>query len=341
MRTRSRWVLTAGLAASAMAVTACSSGDGDGGGSGEPSGLTGTITISGSSTVQPISALVAELFNETNPDVAISVDGPGTGDGFALFCAGQTDVSDASRPIEQEEADACASSGVEYVELEVAFDGITVMTNPANAVECLTSGDLYALFGPESEGFASWADANALAGEVGGGGGFADQPLQITAPGQESGTYDAFIELSGIADLGVERGLSEQDAEALRKDYQASPNDNVIIQAIEGLPSALGFVGYAYAEEAGEGVREVAVDAGSGCVAPGEATIADASYPLSRSLYIYVNTATVAESPALAAFVDTYLSDVGLSEAVAEVGYVPLPADRIETTRSAWEGVAA
>jgi len=139
----------------------------------------------------------------------------------------------------------------------------------------------------------------------------------------------------------VERGLSEEDAEALRKDYQASPNDNVIIQAIEGLPSALGFVGYAYAEEAGEGVREVAVDAGSGCVAPGEGTIADASYPLSRSLYIYVNTATVAESPALTAFVDTFLSDVGLSEAVAEVGYVPLPADRIETTRSAWEGVAA
>jgi len=341
MRTRGSRVLVAGLGALALAVTACSSGDGDGGRSGEPSGLTGTITISGSSTVQPISALVAELFNESNPDVAISVDGPGTGDGFALFCAGQTDVSDASRPIEQEEADACASNGIEYVELEVGFDGITVVTNPQNPVECLTTGDLYALFGPESEGFASWADANALAGEVGGGGGFADQPLQITAPGQESGTYDAFIELSGIADLGVERGLSEQDAEALRKDYQASPNDNVIIQAIEGLPSALGFVGYAYAEEAGEGVREVAVDAGSGCVAPGEATIADASYPLSRSLYIYVNTATVAESPALAAFVDTYLSDVGLSEAVAEVGYVPLPADRIETTRSAWEGVAA
>jgi len=341
MHTRKTWVFGAGFAMLAMVVTACAGGDGDGGGSGGASGLTGTITISGSSTVQPISALVAELFNETNPDVAISVDGPGTGDGFALFCAGETDISDASRPIDPEEADACATGGVEYVELEVGFDGITVMTNPANPVECLTTGDLYALFGPESEGFASWADANALAGEVGGTGGFADQPLQITAPGQESGTYDAFIELSGIADLAVERGVPEDQAEALRKDYQASPNDNVIIQAIEGSPSALGFVGYAYAEEAGEGVKEVAVDAGSGCVAPGEDAIADASYPLSRSLYIYVNSARAAENPALVAFVDSYLSDVGLSEAVAEVGYVPLPADRIEAARSAWGGVAA
>jgi len=328
----------AGLVVLALAATACSSGEGPG--PDGSSGMAGTITVSGSSTVQPISALVAELFNETNPDVAISVDGPGTGDGFALFCAGETDVSDASRPIDPEEADACAGSGVGYVELEVAFDGITVMTNPANEIECLTTGDLYALFGPESEGFAGWSDANALAQEVGGNGGFPDQPLQITAPGQESGTYDAFIELSGIADLGLERGLAEADAQALRRDYQASPNDNVILQAMEGAPSALGFVGYAYAEEAGEGVKEVAIDAGSGCQAPGVDAIADGSYPLSRSLYLYVNTGRLAENPALLAYIDAYLSDVGLSEAVTEVGYVPLPADRIEATRTAWEGVA-
>lgn len=340
MRTRPTWTLVAGFAALALVVAACSSGGG-GGGVEAPSGLTGTITISGSSTVQPISALVAELFNETNPDVAISVDGPGTGDGFALFCAGETDISDASRPIEQEEADACASNGVGFVELEVAFDGITVMTNPANQVECLTTGDLYALFGPESVGFDSWADANELAAEVGGAGGFADQPLRITAPGQESGTYDAFIELSGIPEVAVERGLAEDEAEALRRDYQPSPNDNVIIQAVEGSPSALGFVGYAYAEEAGDGVKEVAVDAGSGCVAPGEGSIADGSYPLSRSLYIYVNSSALAGNPALAAFVDAYVSDLGLSEVVAEVGYVPLPPDRIEATRAEWEGAGA
>jgi phosphate transport system substrate-binding protein len=291
--------------------------------------------------VQPISALVAEIFNETNPDVGITVDGPGTGDGFELFCNGETDISDASRPIDEEEIAACEDNGVAYAELEVAFDGITVMTNPENAaVECLTTGDLYALFGPESEGFDSWSDANGLASEVGGTGGFPDAPLDITAPGEESGTYDAFIELSGIPDVAVERGIPEEESEALRKDYQASPDDNVIIQAMAGSPSSLGFVGFAFAEEAGDSVREIAVDAGNGCVAPSAETIADGSYPLSRSLFIYVNTANAADSPALAAYVDYYLSDEALTDIVSEVGYIPLPADRVDAARAAWEGVA-
>src|SRR4029079_1049323 len=132
----------------------------------------------------------------TSPDVQISVDGPGTGDGFVLFCQGQTDISDASRQIEPEEAKACKSAGIDYIELEIAFDGITVMTNPDNpSITCLNKGDLYALFGPESDGFSSWSDANALAQQVGGTGSFPDEPLDITAPGEESGTYDAFIEL--------------------------------------------------------------------------------------------------------------------------------------------------
>ena len=142
-----------------LVAAACSSDDNGGGtdggsdGGGSDVALTGSITISGSSTVLPISNLVAEGFNGENPDVAISVDGPGTGDGFVLFCEGQTDISDASRAIEDEEAAACADAGINYVELAVAFDGITVMTNPANsAVSCLNTGDLYALFGPESTG---------------------------------------------------------------------------------------------------------------------------------------------------------------------------------------------
>jgi phosphate transport system substrate-binding protein len=330
------------LAALTLVAAACGGDDGgDGGQAGGASGLTGTITISGSSTVQPISALVAEIFNETNPDVGITVDGPGTGDGFELFCNGETDISDASRPIDEEEIAACEDNGVAYAELEVAFDGITVMTNPENAaVECLTTGDLYALFGPESEGFDSWSDANGLASEVGGTGGFPDAPLDITAPGEESGTYDAFIELSGIPDVAVERGIPEEESEALRKDYQASPDDNVIIQAMAGSPSSLGFVGFAFAEEAGDSVREIAVDAGNGCVAPSAETIADGNYPLSRSLFIYVNTANAADSPALAAYVDYYLSDEALTDIVSEVGYIPLPADRVDAARAAWEGVA-
>ncbi|MGE5461481.1 MAG: substrate-binding domain-containing protein [Solirubrobacterales bacterium] len=332
-----------GAAVSLSLVAAACGGGSDGGGTTGTTGgdLNGTITISGSSTVQPVSNLVAELFNQdVAPNVSISVDGPGTGDGFVLFCKGETDIQDASRAIEPEEAAACKKAGIDYVELEIALDGITVMTNPANSVSCLNLGDLYALFGPESQGFTSWSDANTLASEVGGTGNFPDAPLQITAPGEESGTYDAFITLAGIEDTALSRGVSEADAAALRKDYQPSPDDNVIISAMEGSPSALGFVGFAYAQNAGAQVKEIQVDGGSGCVAPTAQTIADASYPLSRSLYLYVNTAKLADNPAVKAFIDYYLTDNGLVASVTEAGYVQLPADRIDATRSTWNGVA-
>ncbi len=342
MRNARKWpVAVAAVASLSLAAAACGGGEGGGGGPTGSRDLTGTITISGSSTVLPISSLVAELFNEeVAPNVAISVDGPGTGDGFELFCAGETDISDASRPIDEEEAAACEEAGIEYVELEVAIDGITVMTNPANeAIACLNQADLYALFGPESEGFTSWADANALAAEVGGTGNFPDAPLEITAPGEESGTYDSFIEINGFEDLAVERGVPEDEAGSLRKDYQASPDDNVIITAMEGSDTPLGFVGFAYAEEAGDRIKEIEVDGGSGCVAPSDQTIADGSYPIARTLYVYVNAARAAENAALAAFVDYYLSDTGLVDVVGEVGYVQLPADRIDAVRAAWDAI--
>src|SRR5919106_2110432 len=208
-------VFVVGLAAAALLGAACGGSDNGGGGSGGNEALTGSIFVSGSSTVEPISSLVAELFAEENPDVEITVEGPGTGDGFELFCNGETDISDASRPIEQEEIDACAENGIEYTELEVALDGISVLTSPNNDVAtCLNSGDLYALAGPESEGFDAWSDANDLAAEVDASAApYPDVPLDITAPGEESGTYDAFIELSGIPDIAIEQGLSEDDSE--------------------------------------------------------------------------------------------------------------------------------
>jgi phosphate transport system substrate-binding protein len=342
--------ILAGVLVLSLVAAACGddngptdNGDSTGTGpTGATGGLSGTVTVSGSSTVLPISNLVAELFSEQNPDVQVSVDGPGTGDGFVLFCDGETDISDASRPIETDEKTACADGGVDYVELAVAFDGITVMTNPENGdVTCLSSGDLYALFGPESEGITDWADADALAKEVGGNGGFPDAPLEITAPGAESGTYDAFIELSGITDIATEQGLSEDDAATLRPDYQSSPDDNVIIQAMEGSAGALGFVGFAYAEGAADQIKIIQVDGGDGCVEPTRETIADGSYPLSRTLYIYVNTEKVASSPALKAFVDLYLSDDGVRSAVEQAGYIDLPDDQVEAARSAWDSAAA
>jgi phosphate transport system substrate-binding protein len=340
--------IVAGVLAFSLLAAACGSDDdpaGDSGATGTTGatgGLSGTVTVSGSSTVLPISNLVAELFNEQNPEVQVSVDGPGTGDGFVLFCKGETDISDASRPIEDDEKKACSAGGIDYVEIPVAFDGITVMTNPQNGdVTCLNSGDLYALFGPESEGITTWADADPLAKKVGGNGGFPDAPLEITAPGAESGTYDAFIELSGITDIAIEQGLSEDQSLTLRPDYQSSPDDNVIVQAIEGSAGAIGFTGFAYAEGAADQVSLVQIDGGSGCVEPSRETIADGSYPLSRTLYIYVNTAEIGSNAALKAFVDLYVSDDGIKSAVQQAGYVDLPDDQIATSRSTWDSASA
>ncbi len=233
----------------------------DAGGEGE---LAGSITISGSSTVEPISALVGQQFSDANPGVAVTVDGPGTGDGFQLFCSGETDISDASRPISEEEIALCGDAGIEYLELQVAIDGLSVLTNPANtALSCLTFADMYALVGPESTGFGSWSDANDLAVELGGNGGFPDAELVITAPGEESGTYDSFVEFV-VADLAEERGQEE----VTRPDYTASPNDNVIIEGIEGSESSFGWVGFAFYVANQEAVKAFEVDGGEGCVAP-------------------------------------------------------------------------
>jgi phosphate transport system substrate-binding protein len=339
---RNGLLVLAMIAVLALVAAACSDDDG-GGETGTTTGatgataLSGTITISGSSTVQPITSLVAELFNEdVSSDVSITVDGPGTGDGFVLFCDGETDIQDASRTIEDEEKTACDQNGIEYVELAVAFDGITVMTNPANAdVTCLDQGDLYALFGPESDGIDTWNGADTLAKQVGGKGGLPDAPLEITAPGTESGTYDAFIELAGIEDTALSQGVPEDKAATLRTDYHSSPDDNAIITAMEGSDTPLGFVGFAFAENAGDQVKILGVDEGSGCIAPSRDTIADQSYPLSRTLYIYVNKAKLSD-PAIKAFVDYYLSDSGIVDAVQQTGYVDLPSDQIESTRSTW-----
>jgi phosphate transport system substrate-binding protein len=336
MGKRSKMLAVASLMALALLGAACNGGDGGDGDDGTNTELTGDIFVSGSSTVEPISALNAEKFQGENTSVNITVEGPGTGDGFELFCNGETEISDASRPIDEEEAAACEENGIEYTELEVALDGITVMTNPANeAVTCLNNGDLYALVGPESQGFENWSDADALAKEVGGTDNFPDAPLDITAPGEESGTYDAFIELAGFEDIGVEQGLSEDEAATTRPDYQSSPNDNVVIQGIEGSESSFGWVGFAYYENAGDQVKAIEIDGGEGCVAPSRESIEDGSYPLSRSLYIYVNNAKAADSEALRAFVDFYVSDEGFAS-VTEVGYVDLPTDRIEATRDTW-----
>jgi len=332
----SRKLASVALAAGLVLAACGDDGDGTGAGSDTPDTgggqSEGAIAISGSSTVAPISSIVADEFNAAGSPAQITVDDPGTGDGFALFCEGETQISDASRPIKPEEAEACAAAGIDFVELEIAFDGITVMTNPANeAVECLTTADLYALVGPESTGLSNWSDAQAVATELGSTTELPDAPLDITAPGTESGTYDAFVELA-LEGPAEERGQEP----GTRRDYSSQADDNAIIAGIEGSDSSFGWVGFAFAEGAGDQVREIAVDGGDGCVEPSIDTIADGSYPLSRSLYIYVNAAEAESNPALAEYVDFYLGEEGLGALVEEAGYVPLPPDRADATRERW-----
>jgi phosphate transport system substrate-binding protein len=330
-----------------LLAAACGDDDDDDTGTGSGSGteedgggedLSGSINVSGSSTVEPITAIVGEEFAIDNPDVDVAVDGPGTGDGFALFCDGETDISDASRPIADDEIAICEENGIEYAELLVAYDGMAVMTNPNNsdAPECLSFADLYAMIGPEAEGISTWADAQPVASELGSTTELPDAELALTGPGQESGTYDSFIEiaLEGIAE---ERGQEP----TTRTDYEANADDNIIIQNIESSDTSLGWVGWAFAKAEGDSVStipisEEPVDDPSECVEVSDDTIADASYPLSRPLFIYVNLANAEENPALAAFTDFYLAD--LSTYVSESGYVPLPDDQAEETMSTWDG---
>jgi phosphate transport system substrate-binding protein len=328
-----------------LIAAACGDDDDDSADTGTDSGtegggdVSGSINISGSSTVEPISSLAAEAFQTENGDVDIAVDGPGTGDGFELFCAGDTDISDASRAIDEEEIAACEASGIEYVELQIAYDGLSVVTSADNdAVECVSFADLYALIGPEAEGFENWSDGQAIATELGSTTQLPDEELVVTGPGTESGTYDSFIEIA-LSDIAEGRG---QDPETTRTDYASSADDNTIIANVEASPTSLGWVGFAFAENAGEGVRELAVSeepatSEETCVAPTPETISDQSYPLSRPLFIYVNSAKAEENPALAPFVDFYLEN--LTEFVEEGGYVTMPDDQVETTVSAWEGM--
>lgn len=312
----------------------------------EEPGLSGSIFVSGSSTVEPITTAVAKLFSDANPNVAIQVEGPGTGDGFAKFCAGETDISNASRPIKGEEAATCAENGVEFIELQVAIDGLSVITSAKNtAVECVSFADLWVLLGPDATGRNTWASANDAAAEleaqIGAEFGtlnapYPDAPLTVTAPGEESGTFDSFVE---IVLAKVAKALEAED-DAPRPDYTASPNDNVIIEGIAANDTSLGWVGFAFVEENLDVVKPLSVDAGDGCVEPSAASIASGDYPIARALYIYVNAAKVAENAALEQFVDFYLSDEGfgvIGTGDGQVPYVPMAADTVTAMRTVWD----
>lgn len=315
----------------ALLFSACGSddesGSDDGGGDTGGGELTGSVVVSGSSTVEPISALVGEAFVEENPDVSITVEGPGTGDGFKKFCAGETDISDASRPIKDEEIGLCEEAGIEYIEIPVAYDALSVITNSGNdEVSCLTFEDLYGLVGPESDDVSTWAEAKDITATSD----LPDAELEIFAPGQESGTYDSFVELA-LGDITEER-LGEEPEKATRS-FGGLADDNQIIEGIQSSDTSFGWVGFAFADQAD--VKKLEVDGGDGCVAPSSETVEDGTYPLSRTLYIYVNAAKAEENPAVAAFVDFYLENGATF--VEEADYINLDEETAAAASTTWE----
>lgn len=265
----------------------------------------GTILVDGSSTVAPITMATAEEFQKLYPDVRVPVGISGTGGGFKKFCAGETDISNASRPIKSSEIEACAQKGIEFIELPVAFDGLAVVVNPQNDfVTCLTVEELKKIWEPEAEGrITNWSQVRP---------GFPDRPLTLYGPGVDSGTFDYFTE----AIVGK--------AQASRGDFLPSENDNVLVQGIAGDANALGYFGLAYYEENKDKLKLVAIDAGDGnCVHPTLETVADGTYqPLSRPLFIYVNRAQADRQDEIDLFVRYYLEHAKML--ALDVGYIPL-----------------
>ena len=308
---RRRGVATTALILTALALLVAACG---GGGSG--SGLEGRIEIDGSSTVAPLTTLAAEEFQIDNSGVRITVGISGSGGGFERFCNGETDLSNASRAITKDEAQACADNDVKLVELRVASDAVTVVLNPDNDwVTCLTTEQLAMIWAPESEGSVdSWDDVDPS---------FPDEPLRLAGPGTDSGTFDYFTD-----EINGAEGAS-------RADYTASEDDNIVVQAVQGEIGGIGYFGFSYFLENPDALVAAEIDGGAGCVAPGIDTVLSGDYtPLSRPLYLYVNTDSLLD-PAVQEFMRFYLHyEMGLAEAAL---FIPLTEEQLAEQTAALE----
>jgi phosphate transport system substrate-binding protein len=313
IRTSYRKALVPGAVALVLTLAACGGGDaGADAGSEGGSGASGTVVVDGSSTVEPMSKAASELLSEENPDVRVTVGAAGTGGGFEVFCTGETDISDASRPIEEDEMAACEENGVEYTELQVATDALTVAVHPDLAVDCLTTDQLIELMGPKATA-TNWNEIDPS---------FPDQEISFFFPGTDSGTYD-YMAADVVAD----------ESEELRKDVESSEDDNVLVQGISGTEGAVGFFGYTYYEENQDSLKALEIDSGNGCVAPSAETAQAGEYtPLARPLFIYVSNASYSDNSAVAEYVDFYIENL---ETIAEAAkYIPLSEELYAETQS-------
>ncbi len=273
-------------------------------------GETIIVSVDGSSTVYPITEAVAEQFQKERPGTKITVGISGTGGGFKKFCHGETDISDASRPIKPSEVELCQQNGIQYIELPVAYDGLAVVVNPGNTwAGHFTTEELKKIWEPEAQGkITRWSQVRR---------GWPDREIHLFGAGVDSGTYDYFTE------------AIVKKEHASRGDFTSSEDDNVLVQGIARDELALGFFGLAYYEENQDKLRLVPVDDGNpdngaGPIAPSPETVMNGTYqPLSRPLFIYVSRKSV-DRPEVAALIEFYLQHAG--ELAQEVGYIPLPA---------------
>jgi phosphate transport system substrate-binding protein len=326
MRIERLLLVLAMMASLAFVVAACGDDDeGNGGGaaSGEESSseeLSGSIRIDGSSTVFPFAQAAAELFNEEQPNVQITVGQSGTGGGFEKFCAGETDISDASRPIdEEEEVPVCKKNGVDYGEVQIANDGIAIATNKGLTIECMTVDQLKQLWAPKSK-VASYSDIDSS---------FPDQQVALFGPGTDSGTFEFFTE-----EVVGEEGAS-------RTDYEASEDDNQLVTGVAGTEGGLGYFGLSYFEANTDKLNGVQVDSGDGCVAPSAETVQDGSYkPLSRPLFMYPSKEAIGK-PEVKAFMDfTIANQQAIAEAAQIVPLTEEQATKAESELKTLEGGA-
>lgn len=296
--------ITATLAAAALLLSACGGQSTD---SGTAEGLTGAVVADGSSTAAPLTEAAADQFRGVEAGVNVTVATSGTGGGFKTFCAGETDISDASRPIKDEEAQICADAGIEYTEIVVANDGLSVILNPENDwAENLTVEQLNTIWAPESEGvITNWNQVDPS---------FPDVPLVLFGAGTDSGTFDYFT------------GAINGEEGAIRADYSPSEDDNITVQGVAGDKGAIGFLGLSYVEENADVIKAASVDG----VFPTIETVQDGSYtPLGRPLFIYVANASYTDKPQVKAFVDFFVAN---AVAVAEAAlFVPLTDAEIVT----------
>ena len=261
------------------------------------------IKIDGSSTVYPITQKLVEKFNATDkPDVEVTASFSGTGGGFKKFCAGETDINNASRPILQNEMEACKQNKISYIELPIGFDALTIVVNPANTwAKDITVAELAKIWAPEAQRkITKWNQVRSS---------WPDKPLQLFGPGADSGTYDYFSE----AILGSDK--------ATRSDYTASEDDEVLVKGVSTNPNALGYFGYAYYVENKDKLKSLAVDSGNGAISPTKTAVEQAKYqPLARPLFIYVNAVSAQNNPLMNEFIDFYMNNA--QEVVNDVGYV-------------------